>query len=113
MSEEACICPVCFRGYNHGVILCRKCKCLTRPLREGDKPKRKSPPRLFGRRRIGPTRRAEVYERDDNKCVECGATERLTIDHIVPISKGGSNETENLQTMCEPCNGKKGNKVPA
>lgn len=35
----------------------------------------------------------------------------ITKDHIQPVSKGGSNEMSNLQTMCSPCNNKKGNKV--
>lgn len=37
----------------------------------------------------------------------------MTQDHIVPKSKGGGDEDENLRTMCAPCNEKKGNKLPA
>ncbi len=44
------------------------------------------------------------------KCVLCKATEKLTIDHIKPISKGGGDELENLQIMCKTCNSRKGNK---
>ena len=44
-----------------------------------------------------------------HKCVECGADDDLTIDHIVPKSKGGSNDFKNLQIMCRTCNGRKGN----
>jgi len=36
---------------------------------------------------------------------------RITIDHIIPKSKGGKNNHENLQVMCESCNTKKGNKI--
>lgn len=33
---------------------------------------------------------------------------RLEVDHVVPISKGGTNDLDNLQTLCEPCNQAKG-----
>ncbi len=48
----------------------------------------------------------------DRRCVLCGedGTEyRLEVDHIVPRSKGGSNDLENLQTLCRRCNGGKSN----
>jgi hypothetical protein len=43
-------------------------------------------------------------------CLKCGTTERLSIDHIVPFSKGGSDDIENLQCLCLICNIKKSNK---
>jgi len=52
--------------------------------------------------------RNQVFERDDYKCVECGATERLQLDHIIPFSKGGKTELDNLETLCKTCNLKKG-----
>lgn len=55
--------------------------------------------------------RREVYERDGHKCVKCGTTETLTLDHIIPWSRGGDDTVENLQTMCRPCNSRKGNRV--
>lgn len=48
-----------------------------------------------------------VYQRDSYKCLECGATKEeisLEIDHIVPWSKGGQTELDNLQTLCKKCN---------
>jgi hypothetical protein len=51
--------------------------------------------------------RETVLERDGHKCVACGATETLEIDHVTPISKGGKSETGNLQTLCRPCNRRK------
>lgn len=54
--------------------------------------------------------RASIYERDGLKCLKCGAKDGLTIDHIVPRSKGGDNSKDNLQTLCEQCNNEKGNK---
>ena len=44
---------------------------------------------------------------ENSKCNYCGTTEKLTIDHIIPISKGGKNEKENVQILCSICNNKK------
>jgi hypothetical protein len=51
--------------------------------------------------------REEIFARDGYKCLACGATERLSLDHIVPRVKGGDNDFSNLQTLCIPCNSKK------
>lgn len=55
--------------------------------------------------------RAAVYERDRWRCLHCGTTENLSLDHIWPYSKGGPDTYENLQTLCRPCNSKKGAKT--
>lgn len=49
-----------------------------------------------------------VYWLHDHTCLRCGAAEDLTVDHIVPLSKGGSNHLSNLQLLCRPCNAHKG-----
>lgn len=57
--------------------------------------------------------RHEVFKRDDYRCVECGATNKETtlhIDHIMPLSNGGTDELDNLQTLCETCNLAKSNR---
>jgi len=51
--------------------------------------------------------RAAVLERDGHKCCACGSPNRLEIDHIVPVSKGGTGAEGNLQTLCRSCNRKK------
>ena len=55
--------------------------------------------------------RQKVYDRDGNKCIVCGGVEKLTIDHLVPIMRGGSNKEYNLATMCLSCNNEKGGKM--
>lgn len=57
--------------------------------------------------------RQEIFERDGYTCVNCGSTEKesLEIDHIKPISKGGKTEPDNLQTLCHDCNIRKGNDI--
>jgi len=55
--------------------------------------------------------RAAVYERDEFSCVACGAIDDLSLDHIVPWSRGGADTVENFQTMCRPCNSSKGAQV--
>lgn len=52
-----------------------------------------------------------VFERDGYRCVECGTCEDLTIDHIYPKSLGGADTVDNLQTLCRPCNCRKGARV--
>lgn len=52
-----------------------------------------------------------VYMRDGGRCRECGCTKDLHIDHIIPLSKGGSSEPENLQILCKKCNLKHGNRM--
>lgn len=55
--------------------------------------------------------RNEIFDRDKWKCVFCGDSNDLQIDHIIPFSKGGTTEDNNLQTLCKSCNVKKGNKT--
>ncbi len=55
------------------------------------------------------TRRA-VFARDRHRCQYCGSDRHLTVDHVVPRSKGGPDTWENVVTSCAPCNRKKGDR---
>lgn len=52
-----------------------------------------------------------VYRRDGGRCVYCGSTENLQLDHIIPFSKGGATTIENLQLLCRKCNLEKSNHI--
>jgi len=51
--------------------------------------------------------RPRILERDSHRCRQCGSTDHLEIDHIIPIVRGESNEPDNLQVLCRPCNRRK------
>lgn len=46
-----------------------------------------------------------------NRCLACGATSALTVDHVIPVDAGGSNYIDNLQPLCGICNSAKGTKT--
>jgi 5-methylcytosine-specific restriction endonuclease McrA len=60
-----------------------------------------------------------LFARDGYRCQYCGRTqaelkprEQLTRDHLIPLSRGGLNEWNNVVTACSPCNTRKGNRMP-
>jgi len=55
--------------------------------------------------------RENIFKRDEFKCGYCSSPKNLTLDHIIPKSKGGKNNWENLITCCFSCNAKKGDKT--
>jgi hypothetical protein len=56
-------------------------------------------------RRVRPV----ILARDGHRCLSCGASGLpLEVDHIVSIARGGTNAPSNLQTLCKPCNRRKG-----
>ena len=66
-------------------------------------------PRDTHRRKI--TRRA-VFARDDWTCQYCGSRSNLTVDHVIPRSKGGGSSWDNIVASCAPCNRRKGDALP-
>jgi 5-methylcytosine-specific restriction endonuclease McrA len=63
------------------------------------------------RRRISKQVSNAVWIRDGGTCVECGAKDYLEFDHVIPVSKGGSNTVQNVQLLCRRCNSKKSDKI--
>lgn len=60
--------------------------------------------------------RKNILLRDNNTCQYCDKQfpePELTVDHVIPRSKGGANVWENVATACKPCNQKKGSHLPA
>ncbi|HEX8522847.1 MAG TPA: HNH endonuclease signature motif containing protein [Tepidisphaeraceae bacterium] len=55
--------------------------------------------------------RQRVWQAYAGRCAECGATEYLEFDHIIPVAKGGSNSQANVQLLCRRCNGKKSDHI--
>lgn len=56
--------------------------------------------------------RQNIYKRDGHRCVYCGSSTDLTIDHVQPRARGGGDSWENLVTACNRCNSNKGNRTP-
>lgn len=59
------------------------------------------------RKHIHPRKKQKILERDNFKCVNCGASgdfNCLEVDHIIPVINGGDNNPSNLQTLCYKCN---------
>jgi 5-methylcytosine-specific restriction endonuclease McrA len=57
--------------------------------------------------------RTTIFARDDYTCQYCSQRGgNLECDHVIPVSRGGTNEPTNLVTACLPCNRSKGTKLP-
>jgi hypothetical protein len=52
-----------------------------------------------------------IYLKYGKKCLCCGSEKNISLDHIIPIKKGGKNTLDNLQPLCKSCNSKKGIKI--
>ena len=53
----------------------------------------------------------EVWRRDMGRCSKCGGRENLEYDHIIPVSKGGSNTSRNIELLCQSCNRTKADQI--
>lgn len=63
------------------------------------------------RERIPDEVKAFVWERDDGRCINCGAEDELQFDHVIPVAKGGGNTIDNIQVLCGDCNRQKSDSI--
>lgn len=63
-----------------------------------------SQPRFIAQKFIGRKKIREFIFNRDKFCLNCKRKDSLTLDHIIPISRGGENKISNLQTLCKSCN---------
>jgi len=96
LSSVGTLSEAFFRGPDEGLVTLYR--LIERELWEED---RTVPLR---RRTVPAHLRRFVLQRDGYACSDCGSTQRLHIDHIVPVSKGGPNHAANLRTLCQRCN---------
>lgn len=62
--------------------------------------------------KVPPVNRREVLRRDKHTCQYCGSKKQLTLDHVIPRSKGGKHTWDNVVIACERCNSYKGDRTP-
>lgn len=99
-TRYVCWSPGCLRrlieDFNIGILdMC--------PMRA-----RKYVDRQKERAKITNSVRWRVIKRDNFRCVACGSSDNLVVDHKHPICKGGTSDMSNLQTLCFVCNSGKG-----
>ena len=63
--------------------------------------------------KVPPVNRREVLKRDQHRCQYCRSNRQLTLDHVIPRSKGGLHTWDNVVAACEPCNSSKSDRTPA
>jgi len=68
--------------------------------------------RMLYKNRV-PFTKKNIFIRDRFKCQYCGSNNELTIDHVIPVSKGGKSSFENCVSACKPCNNKKNDRTPS
>jgi len=61
--------------------------------------------------KVPPVNRRSVLQRDQYACQYCGSRKHLTLDHVIPRSKGGQHTWDNVVTACASCNGRKGDRL--
>lgn len=129
-ANPKCVCKECGGAY-YNTLYWRNTSacsddCLIKRKKKHIKKARRNKKKRFGNHKkraehygveYERVNRLSVYKRDNWTCVSCGvkvettkeyAPHQASIDHIIPVSKGGSHTYDNVQTMCVTCNSLKG-----
>ncbi len=62
--------------------------------------------------KVPPVNRRGILRRDHNSCQYCGTNKDLTLDHVIPRSRGGRHTWDNVVSACSKCNCRKSNRTP-
>ncbi len=73
-----------------------------------ERARNQQPHRVAHRSRQHARLRAVVFARDHHRCLDCGSTEDLTLDYLIPLQDGGTMTENNAATRCRPCNSSAG-----
>ena len=92
---------------DNGAIWAIRQKMMQDEIRLADEI-RKNKATSYQKRGVPKKIKAIVHSKDNYACVICKNTEDLCVDHILPEVEGGSDDIDNLQTLCRSCNSKKG-----
>jgi 5-methylcytosine-specific restriction endonuclease McrA len=67
--------------------------------------------RSVGRETVRLSEWKELLDKHGGRCVRCGSQDHIQVDHIIPLSKGGTNTLDNIQPLCRRCNSGKKNRT--
>lgn len=106
-------------NHTHGLgSYCRWCNvAVQRDWAQRNPDKARAGSLLYYRRkvqnggRLSGADKAALFEEADHRCLVCGTSEELQLDHVVPVSAGGSNDRGNRQVLCRRHNAEKGNRT--
>lgn len=95
---------------------CKQCQIMNRRLQRHKDLTRDAAHSKLRRERVKSAKGVmptleELKEIQGNCCLACGSTENLRRDHVIPVTKGGTNDISNIQLLCDPCNTSKGNRI--
>jgi len=101
---ECARCGASLANKRANAIYCSKtCKCMDHTYKHRPKT-----------RIVNTARRVEIYKRDNGQCYMCHEKlplEKIELDHLVPVSRGGTSDSKNVAVSCQFCNRSRGNRI--